>query len=720
MENIVKPSKQDMKQNFAINLAISNFMSTTVFGDASDETLEKMYNDVDIRSAINTIVKEIQGRKLELKSKNNNIKLIEQINLRLSKVNFTSLIDWILQSKWFRFAVSEIMWGDNYNITGIKRQLRDYFDMRLENGEYVWYYTYDMNPVPWYKAIISVNDPDDEDYYGKTDFEPLLKIFAIKENIVDAVNSIVKKYGGVITWFTYNPDSSEDVLTGLIEDAANISNETVIPIPSRAGGSAGYGKDFGFVPLSDIDTSVHLALENWIEKEISKYFLGGTLTQDVGSTGSYAASQTHQEIREDIVRGYVAFLRNEFHKLIEIDAVLYGYDADDLYYDITNPQDEIEKLDIARKKADIIEVVSKNYDVSEIYVSEFLGIPLEYISKKENTNIMQFSKDFSEVAIKKKNLNNKLLETTYANIENSKKKVNEEISQAMSDAVKSIKSIKDIENIDTKLPNSLLEYMIISTLQGRIDIVEQNKLSTVKEFAEAVNMFDIPYDDAIKYIQDKYPILYDDIDEITDEVTQKYFWVKESTSLELTKKIQKSLLTLLKNGGTFKEWKDNYDTNFKNMGLESSGSYTETIYRTNLQSAYAAGRYQQQDSQKELFPYWQYVSIIDDVTTDICTELNGKTYRASDPVWNSIYPPNHYNERSSVIALNNEDVAEMNISVNDVDQLKETETYKNFKGTTFSGNPVNTFEKDMKNNIENKKEQIQVYQKLLEEYIEVQ
>lgn len=720
MENIVKPSKQDMKQNFAINLAISNFMSTTVFGDASDETLEKMYNDVDIRSAINTIVKEIQGRKLELKSKNNNTKIIDEINLRLSKVNFTSLIDWTLQSKWFRFAVTEILWGDNYNITGIKRQLRDYFDMRLENGEYVWYYTYDLKPVPWYKAIISVNDPDDEDYYGKTDFEPLLKLFAIKENIVDSVNSIVKKYGGVITWFTYNPDSSEDILTGLIEDAANISNETVIPIPARAGGSAGYGKDFGFVPLTDLDTSVHLALESWIEKEISKYFLGGTLTQDVGSTGSYAASQTHQEVRADIIRGYVAFLTAEFHKLVEIDSVLYGYDADDLYYELTNPEDEIEKLDIAKKKADIIEVVSKNYDVSEIYVSEFLGIPLEYISKKENINIMQFSKDYAEVAIKKKNLNNRLLETTYANIENSKKKVNEEISQAMSDVVKSVKSIKDIKNIDVKLPNGLLEYMIISTLQGRIDIIEQNKLSTVKEFAEVANMFDMPYDDAIKYIQEKYPILYDDIDEITDEVTQKYFWVKESTSLELTKKIQKSLLTLLKNGGTFKEWKDNYDTNFKNMGLESSGSYTETIYRTNLQSAYAAGRYQQQDSQKELFPYWQYVSIIDDVTTDICTELNGKTYRANDPIWNSIYPPNHYNERSSVIALNNEDVAEMNISVNDVDQLKETETYKNFKGTTFSGNPVNTFEKDMKNNIENKKEQIQVYQKLLEEYIEVQ
>jgi SPP1 gp7 family putative phage head morphogenesis protein len=365
-------------------------------------------------------------------------------------------------------------------------------------------------------------------------------------------------------------------------------------------------------------------------------------------------------------------------------------------------------------------MLSKNYDISEIYVSEQLGIPLEYISKKENINIMNFSKDYADVVKKKINLNNKLLESTYNNIESVKKKVNNEISEAMSNAVQSVKSINDIKNVSVKLPDRLLQYMIISTLQWRIDIIEQNKLSTVKEYAEAVNMFDIPYDDAIKYVQGKYPILYDDLDEITEETTQKYFWVKESTSLELTKKIQKSLLTLLKNGGTFAEWKDNYENNFKTMGLEPTGSYTETIYRTNLQTAYAAGRYKQQESQKELFPYWQYVSIIDDVTTDICTELNGKTYRSNDPIWNTIYPPNHFNERSSVIALNNDDVAEMGINTDSSEDLKQTESYKNFKGSTFAGNPVKSIESDMQDSIDKKQEAVNINQKLLEEYIEVQ
>lgn len=720
MDNIAKPSNEEMKQNFAINLAISNFMSTTVWGDANDDTLERMYNDVDIRSAINTIVREIQGRKVELKSKSENTRRLDEVNARLAKVDYGSLIDWTMQSKWFRFAVTEILWGDNYNIAGIKRQLRDYFDLRLIDGEYVWYYTYDLKPVPWYKAVISVNDPDDENYYGQTDFEPLVKLFTIKENTVDAVSSIIKKYGGVITWFTYNPDSSEDVLNGMIEDAANISNETVIPIPVRASGSQGYNKDFGFVPLTDLDTSVHLALENWIEKEISKYFLGGTLTQDVGNTGSYAASQTHQEVREDIIRGYVTFLQTEFHKLIDIDSKLWGYDPDDVYYELSNPEDELVKLDIIKKKTDIIDVLSKSYDISEIYVSEQLGIPLEYITIKQNTNIMNFSKDYADVLKKKTNANNKLLDTAYNNMESVKKKVTNEISQAMSEAVQSIESIKDVLDVSVKLPDSLLQYMIVSTLQGRIDIIEQNKLSNVKEYAEPVNMFDIPYDEAIKYIQDKYPILYDDLDEITEETTQKYFWVKEATSLEMTKKIQKSLISLLKNGGTFKEWQDNYDKNFSDMGLKPTGSYTETVYRTNLQTAYAAGRYQQQESQKELFPYWHYVAIIDDVTTDICSELNGKTYKANDPIWNTIYPPNHYSERASVIALNNEDLAEMGINTDSSDELKQTKVYNDFKKSTFAGNPVRTIEKDMQDSIDKKKEAVNINQKLLEEYTEVQ
>ncbi len=697
-------------------------MGGVLFGEATDETLTKMYNDVDIRSAINTIVKEIQGRKLTLKSKNENDRKIQEINARLSKVDFNSLIDWTMQSKWFRFSVTEVLWGDNYNITGIKRQLRDYFDLRLEDNEYVWYHTFDMTPVPFYKAIISQNDPDDVEYYGKTDFQPLLKLFAIKENTVEAVNSIIKKYGGVITWFTYNPDSDEDTITALIDDASNISNETVIPIPARANGSQGYNKDFGFVPLTDLDTSVHLALENWIEKEISKYFLGGTLTQDVGSSGSYAASQTHQEVREDIIRGHVAFLENEFKKLIYIDSVFYGYDSENYYYELTNPEDESLTVKVTQEKANIIKTVSENYDVSIEYVSEYLGIPIEYLSKKEvQVQGMAFSKEYAQtVQSKKKALDKAQLDRVYTSIDDNivKKKVVDPLSEAMIAEVEKIKNINDLNKINVVFPKEFLQFLTIANLQGQLDIINQSKLSKVKEFAneETIDLFNLPYDEAIKYLQEKIPSLYDDIEEITAANAQKYFWVKKSTSLELTKKMQNDLIHSLKEGISFKEWTKTFNMDLYNsLGITNSGSYTETVYRTNVQNAYSAGRFERQERQAVNFPYWQYNSLMDSVTTEICTQLNDKVYRSDDPIWKEIYPPSHYNCRSSVIAYSQDDIIEDNLTVISGDADKQTDVYKQFQTTSFAGNPKTSEKSTMTSLIKDKEKAIKENAKIINE-----
>lgn len=43
---------------------------------------------------------------------------------------------------------------------------------------------------------------------------------------------------------------------------------------------------------------------------------------------------------------------------------------------------------------------------------------------------------------------------------------------------------------------------------------------------------------------------------------------------------------------------------------------------------------------------WTYVAIDDDVTTDLCRELNGHTFAEGDPLVNKYTPPLHFNCRS--------------------------------------------------------------------------
>jgi SPP1 gp7 family putative phage head morphogenesis protein len=77
----------------------------------------------------------------------------------------------------------------------------------------------------------------------------------------------------------------------------------------------------------------------------------------------------------------------------------------------------------------------------------------------------------------------------------------------------------------------------------------------------------------------------------------------------------------------------------------------KTIYRQNLQSAYMAGHYKSMTEVADDLPIWEYVSVVDSRTTERCRSLNGKKYRSDDPVWDVIYPPNHWGCRATVRAL---------------------------------------------------------------------
>jgi len=95
----------------------------------------------------------------------------------------------------------------------------------------------------------------------------------------------------------------------------------------------------------------------------------------------------------------------------------------------------------------------------------------------------------------------------------------------------------------------------------------------------------------------------------------------------------------------------------------SSPRRLATIYRTNLQSAYMAGRYQALDAMRKERPYWEYVAVMDDRTRPTHAAMNGKVFRADDPIWESIFPPNGYNCRCRVRALSEDDVRARGIAV---------------------------------------------------------
>lgn len=118
----------------------------------------------------------------------------------------------------------------------------------------------------------------------------LFKNFSLKDWVAFA-----EVYGMPIRVGYYEPSSSESDKEALLQALINIASDAAGILPK--------GADIQFVTdaLRTAGGDVFQALAGFCNAEMSKAVLGQTLTTELGSTGSYAASQTHQQVRQDLL-----------------------------------------------------------------------------------------------------------------------------------------------------------------------------------------------------------------------------------------------------------------------------------------------------------------------------------------------------------------------------------------------------------------------------------
>ncbi|WP_163380437.1 phage minor head protein [Enterobacter hormaechei] len=172
---------------------------------------------------------------------------------------------------------------------------------------------------------------------------------------------------------------------------------------------------------------------------------------------------------------------------------------------------------------------------------------------------------------------------------------------------------------------------------------------------------------AIAYFQSKGLAPTMSWKDMQDEAHAVEFAVAGITKLDVLSDIQNGLARSLTEGSTFRQFQDELEPLLQRKGwlgrglvADEDGVLTgkklmpyrlETIFRTNIQSAYAAGRYQQQMRNVADRPYWEYNAVMDNRTRPTHAALNGRVFRWDDPIWQTIYPPNGYNCRCWVRAL---------------------------------------------------------------------
>lgn len=159
------------------------------------------------------------------------------------------------------------------------------------------------------------------------------------------------------------------------------------------------------------------------------------------------------------------------------------------------------------------------------------------------------------------------------------------------------------------------------------------------------------------------------------------FTVAKMMDTDLLADVKASLEEALASGKPFREWADEIVPVLQAKGwwgrqavvdpltgqtivaqLGSPGRL-QTIFRTNMQSAYAVGEWEQIAAQKELAPYLMYDAVDDHRTRPEHAEWDGLIRPVDDAFWKDHHPPNGWNCRCSVIQLSDEELEELGLGV---------------------------------------------------------
>lgn len=157
----------------------------------------------------------------------------------------------------------------------------------------------------------------------------------------------------------------------------------------------------------------------------------------------------------------------------------------------------------------------------------------------------------------------------------------------------------------------------------------------------------VPFLEAMQYAQLKKIVLPDEFYSLDLRTRQYASTVSFLTSLEQINTVMQAVNKSIADGSTFEDFKDHVAD--KGIGLPES--YLDNVFRTNIQSAYAHGRWQQQQRNKAARPYLMYSAIDDSRVRPTHLAMNRIIRHIDDPFWLIWYPPNGFRCRCTVIAL---------------------------------------------------------------------
>lgn len=200
--------------------------------------------------------------------------------------------------------------------------------------------------------------------------------------------------------------------------------------------------------------------------------------------------------------------------------------------------------------------------------------------------------------------------------------------------------------------------------------------------------------EALEFLEQKRALSKEEYLKLEDMARAKAFTVGGYTSAEILEEFLRELKLAVEEGTTLTTFRERMNQFLERNGYDGINPWkAENIFRTNLQTAYNAGHYRRMTSPNLLRnrPYWKYVTAGDNKVRESHAEMDGRVYRADDPIWNTWYPPNGFKCRCTVVSMTADQVERAGLRVYDrppFEISREGKVKVIFPDKGFSVNPA--------------------------------
>lgn len=175
----------------------------------------------------------------------------------------------------------------------------------------------------------------------------------------------------------------------------------------------------------------------------------------------------------------------------------------------------------------------------------------------------------------------------------------------------------------------------------------------------------LPFDEAIEYFRDKVNFPAEDYKSISHGMHARAFTVAGVTNDDLLADFRSAIDKALAEGTSLGEFKKDFDNIVSKHGWSYKGERgwrTSIIFNTNVNMAYAAGRWKKIERTAKMFPYLLYVTRDNSSVRPEHRAWHGIILPVDHPWWKTHYPPNGYRCYCHVRQLTRRQAADMTAS----------------------------------------------------------